>query len=337
MIGEIAERTQARQRVQVEQGATQLRDIGQALITTFDVNELMDVLAENLPRLGIPSCYLSLYIDPQNPAEASTLILAYDQSGRVDMLAGGPRFSSHHLVPGEKLFSKQQSYVVEALYFREHQLGFVLFETGPRDGSVYAALRGQISSALQGALLMQERKQAEEALEKAYADVEKQIKERTAELEHETARREQLQQEVIEAQKRAIQELSTPIIPVMESIEGGGGIIVMPLIGSIDSMRAQDITRSLLAGISEHKAKVVIIDITGVSIIDSGVANHLNKTIQAARLKGAQTIITGITEAVAETIVDLGIDWSGVRTLSDLQTGLRVALAGLGLQISKQV
>jgi anti-anti-sigma regulatory factor len=143
------------------------------------------------------------------------------------------------------------------------------------------------------------------------------------------AERERLQQEVIEAQKQALQELSTPIIPVMERI------IVMPLIGSIDTMRAKDITRALLAGIREQRAKVVILDITGVPIVDSGVANHLNKTIQAARLKGAQTIVTGISDAVAEAIVDLGIDWSGVETLSDLQTGLVIALNRLGIKLTK--
>jgi len=137
------------------------------------------------------------------------------------------------------------------------------------------------------------------------------------------AERERLQQEVIEAQKRALQELSTPIIPVMEHI------IVMPLIGAIDTTRARDITRALLAGIREHQAKAVILDITGVPIVDSDVAAYLNKTIQAARLKGARTIVTGVSEAVAETIVDLGIDWSGIETLGDLQTGLRVAMARL--------
>jgi rsbT co-antagonist protein RsbR len=183
------------------------------------------------------------------------------------------------------------------------------------------------------------RKRAENALEKAYAEVERQVQERTAELQREIAERERaqeenlrLQQEVIDAQKRAIQELSTPIIPVME-IPTKGSIIVMPLIGSIDTMRARDITRRLLAGIREHRAKVVIVDITGVPIVDSGVAAHLNKTIQAARLKGARTIVTGISDAVAETVVDLGIDWSGIDTLADLQTGLRSALAQMGLRI----
>jgi rsbT co-antagonist protein RsbR len=112
-------------------------------------------------------------------------------------------------------------------------------------------------------------------------------------------------------------------------------IIVMPLVGSIDSMRARDVTRSLLAGISAHRAKVVILDITGVPLVDTGVVNHLNKTIQAARLKGARTIVTGMSDAVAETVVDLGIDWSGIETLSDLQTGLITALGSLGVKLSK--
>jgi rsbT co-antagonist protein RsbR len=71
-----------------------------------------------------------------------------------------------------------------------------------------------------------------------------------------------------------------------------------------------------------------------VSLVDSAVADYLNKTIQAARLKGAQTVVTGISDAVAETIVDLGIDWGGVKTLSDLQSGLQAALAEIGLRIA---
>lgn len=139
--------------------------------------------------------------------------------------------------------------------------------------------------------------------------------------------RERLQQEVIEAQQRMIQELSTPIIPILQ------GVIILPLVGSIDTSRARDITRALLAGISDYRAKVVILDVTGVPILDTGVANHMNKTIQAARLKGANTIITGISDSMAETIVDLGIDWSDIDTLRDLQSGLLVALKRLEITI----
>ena len=159
--------------------------------------------------------------------------------------------------------------------------------------------------------------------------LEQRVAERTADLEISMAEGERLQQEIIEAQKQAIQELSTPVIPVLDRI------IVMPLIGSIDTLRARDITRVLLAGITKHQAKVVILDVTGVSIMDTGIVNHLNKTMQAAQLKGARTIITGISDEVAETVVDLGINWSSIETLRDLQTGLMAALDSVGFKLSK--
>jgi ribose transport system substrate-binding protein len=135
-----------------------------------------------------------------------------------------------------------------------------------------------------------------------------------------------LQREIIEAQRGTIQELSIPIMPVWERV------IVMPLVGGIDSKRAQDMTRRLLAGIQEHRAKVVIVDITGVPVVDTGVAVHLNKTIQAARLKGTRTIICGISDAVAETITDLGIDWSDVKTAPNPQIALADVLETLGVE-----
>jgi anti-anti-sigma regulatory factor len=179
---------------------------------------------------------------------------------------------------------------------------------------------------------IQERDEAIVQLEALQASLEQQVAERTAKLEHQIEEHECLRQELIEVQQKAIQELSTPIIPVMD-VPGTGSIIVMPLVGSIDSLRARDITRALLMGIQKHRAKVVILDITGVSVVDSGVADHLNRTIQAARLKGARTVVTGISDAVAETIVDLGIDWGDVETLSDLQTGLVSTLDSLGIRL----
>ncbi len=150
--------------------------------------------------------------------------------------------------------------------------------------------------------------------------LEDQIAQRTAELQRETTAREHWQQQVIVSQQEVIRELSTPVIPVME------GVIVLPLIGILDGGRARDLTRALLAGITQHRAKVVILDITGVPLVDSMIANHLARTAQAARLKGARVIITGVSDAVAETIVELGIDWSHFETVADLQTGLAATL-----------
>jgi PAS domain S-box-containing protein len=156
MVGEAAQQAQRYQAAQVKQQAQVLNEIRAVLITTFDLAALMDTLAQQLPRLGIPGCYLSLYENPARPTETSRLILAYDERrGRLESEAGKQVFPSRYLAP-EGMLPRNRSYsmVVEALYFREEQLGFVLFEVGPRDGPIYDALREMISSALQGALLV---------------------------------------------------------------------------------------------------------------------------------------------------------------------------------------
>lgn len=130
-----------------------------------------------------------------------------------------------------------------------------------------------------------------------------------------------MQQKIIETQQEALRTLSTPIIPIMDRV------IILPLIGHIDLERASSIMRSLLHSISQERAKVVILDITGVPTLNSQVAGYLSKTIMAARLKGCRTIITGISDAVAETIIDLGISWgTDVALVGDLQSGLVAAV-----------
>lgn len=134
-------------------------------------------------------------------------------------------------------------------------------------------------------------------------------------------------QEVIKSQQETLREVGTPIIPIAE------GIVILPLIGDVDSHRAMDIMRATLTGISEYRADIIIIDITGVPVVDTGVASYFNRTIQAVKLKGAKAIVTGISESVAEAIVDLGIDWSNVVTMPDLQSGLQRALVELKMKL----
>jgi len=168
MIGKMAERVQAYQQLQAEHRANRLREIGQALITTFDVDGLMNVLAEWLSKLGIPSCYLSLYENPQpykflDPApEWSRLVLAYNEHRRVALEPEGWQFPSGQLVPTQLWpQDKAYSFVVKPFYFQDDQIGFALFEVGKHDDMIYPTLRGQISSALKGALLVaQEEKRA---------------------------------------------------------------------------------------------------------------------------------------------------------------------------------
>jgi rsbT co-antagonist protein RsbR len=113
--------------------------------------------------------------------------------------------------------------------------------------------------------------------------------------------------------------------------------LVLPLIGGIDAARAREITRALLASVSEHKAQVVVIDVSGVTAIDAEVTNALDRAVQAVRLKGAQAIIAGISDVLAETIIDLGIDWSSIDTPRDLPSGVALALRKLNLHITRQL
>jgi DNA-binding LacI/PurR family transcriptional regulator/signal transduction histidine kinase len=158
-------RRQAQQHVQTENRNEALRQLEAELIITFDLEELMEVLAQGLRQLGIPACYLALYEDPGRITERSRLILAYHEGERVSVDAEGQYFPTREVVPVDLLLSERRySLLLKPLYFQKEWLGVVLFEVGPREGSIYEALRGQLSTALKGALVLQEHKQAEEAL-----------------------------------------------------------------------------------------------------------------------------------------------------------------------------
>ncbi len=155
MIGEMAQRAQAYQVLQAQQQAQAWQDISQALVTTFSLEELGEVIVRELPRLNIPGCYLSLYDKHTMPAEGSRLFLAYRQNQRLDLDPATRRFSSRQLVPqGALPRERPYSMVVEPLYFGEDQLGFVLFEVGRREVVACDMLGRSISSALKGALLI---------------------------------------------------------------------------------------------------------------------------------------------------------------------------------------
>jgi ribose transport system substrate-binding protein len=128
-----------------------------------------------------------------------------------------------------------------------------------------------------------------------------------------------LHDEVVTAQQRLIRELSTPVIPITDTT------LVLPLIGTIDSTRAQQILEKMLTAIALHHAQILIVDITGVAVVDTSVAHHLLQAAQAARLLGATVLLVGITPEVAQTIVQLGVDFSGIITHSTLQSGLEFA------------
>lgn len=134
------------------------------------------------------------------------------------------------------------------------------------------------------------------------------------------AERTALQEEIIAAQQAALRELSTPLIPLAE------GVVAMPLVGTIDSGRAEQIMETLLSGIASQGAHTAILDITGVRAVDTRVADALTRTARAAQLLGTRVVLTGVRPEVAQTLVTLGVDLSGITTLSTLQSGIAHAL-----------
>ncbi|PYR33678.1 MAG: anti-anti-sigma factor [Acidobacteria bacterium] len=137
----------------------------------------------------------------------------------------------------------------------------------------------------------------------------------------------QERERVIRQQQEAIRELSTPVLQVRERL------LILPIIGVIDPHRARQLTEQLLRGIRTNRAKVVVIDITGVAAMDATVANHLVQTVEASRLLGATVIVTGLSPEIAQTIVNIGVDLGKMNTVGDLQGGIEQAERLLGYKV----
>ncbi|HLY60587.1 MAG TPA: STAS domain-containing protein [Terriglobia bacterium] len=138
----------------------------------------------------------------------------------------------------------------------------------------------------------------------------------------------QERERIIREQQEAIRELSTPVLPVRERL------LILPIIGVIDPQRARQLTEQLLRGIRSNRAKVVVIDITGVPTIDSTVANHLVQTVESARLLGATVIVTGLSPEIAQTLVTIGVDLGKMNTVGDLRGGIEEAERLLGYKVA---
>jgi rsbT co-antagonist protein RsbR len=129
---------------------------------------------------------------------------------------------------------------------------------------------------------------------------------------------------IIREQQESIRELSTPVLQVRERL------LILPIIGVLDAQRARQLTEQLLSAIQTNRAKVVVVDITGVATIDRTVANHLFHTVEASRLMGASVIVSGLSSKIAQTLVDLDVDLSMIRSVGDLQGGLEEAERVMG-------
>ena len=132
---------------------------------------------------------------------------------------------------------------------------------------------------------------------------------------------------IIHRQQDAIQELSTPILQLRDRM------LLVPLIGVVDTYRARQLTEGMLRSIRDARARVVVMDITGVAAVDSRVANHLSQTIDAAKLMGATVIVSGISSEVATALVAVGVDVDRFDTVGDLQGGIERAEKLLGLTV----
>jgi len=137
----------------------------------------------------------------------------------------------------------------------------------------------------------------------------------------------QERERIIREQQEAMRELSTPVLQVRERL------LIMPIIGAIDSQRARQLTEQLLRGIRAQRARVVVIDITGVAAMDSSIANHLVLTVEASRLLGAAVIVTGLSPEIAQTLVKIGVDLGKMNTVGDLQGGIEEAERVLGYKV----
>jgi rsbT co-antagonist protein RsbR len=133
--------------------------------------------------------------------------------------------------------------------------------------------------------------------------------------------------EQITSQSRALMEMSTPVTQIWN------GILLLPLVGIIDSKRAQDIMNATLAKIAQSQARVFILDISGVGVVDTAVANHLIKITKATRLMGCESFISGVSPAISQTIVELGIDVGSVKTTATMQDALADAFRRTGMAI----
>ena len=139
-----------------------------------------------------------------------------------------------------------------------------------------------------------------------------------------------MSQEKSEAQTRSMMEMSTPVTSIWDDI------LMLPIVGILDSKRAQELMYSILLKISETRSKVLILDISGVAVVDTAVANHIIKITKATKLMGCHCTLSGISPAIAQTIIELGIDVGSMSTTSTLRDALQMAFNSIGVDIVRQ-
>lgn len=174
----------------------------------------------------------------------------------------------------------------------------------------------------------EKRRQADRDAQERQRELAALVEQRTSELRVTIERLEQAQ-DALQAQAATIQQLSIPIVQVWD------GILLVSLVGHIDGRRAQHLIEMLLDSIRQRRARLVLLDVTGVTIMDTAVAGYLMRTVQAVKLLGAQTMLVGISPQIAQTLVTLGVDLGSMVAAADLQQGLEMAMAKIGLSVRR--
>jgi rsbT co-antagonist protein RsbR len=147
---------------------------------------------------------------------------------------------------------------------------------------------------------------------------------------HAQASTHDMRDDAAQARQALLEEAQTPVIQVWD------GILALPIIGSVDTARAQAMNEALLEEVVRTGSEIVILDITGVPVVDTAVSKHLLETVAAARLLGAEVLIVGLSTRTALTLVQLGLDLSGVTTRTTMAKGLQLAFARLGLEVVRR-
>ena len=257
--------------------------------------------------IGMAEVGQSGIVERQLPIAAGHLLRAMLSAGRPQIVS--PTAAAYGAYPDVAAVraAGRQTLVYVPLLVRGAPIGMLCLESDERDACPPAdlALLERVASAVAATI--------------ATVRLFQQAESRAAELELAARRQELLLQ--------TIMELSSPVVPI------ASGVLVLPITGVVDSVRADRMIETLLQAISEHRAQVVIIDITGVSVVDTAVANSLVQAARAAGLLGADAVLVGITPAVAQTVVHLGASFSGLTTRADLAGGVAYALARLGGRI----
>jgi GAF domain-containing protein/anti-anti-sigma regulatory factor len=298
-----------------------LNEVIQSLNTTLDLEELLTVIHRQAARvIDATNFYIALLdqacqqvafpfcVDQGRRVEVSPRSLARGE-GRTEWIlrAGEPLLwhprSRHSFAGGEFDVSPgaPRCYLGVPLVVGEWVFGVMAVQSYERgdaftkeDLRLMVTIAAQAGVAISNARLFEETQAALSKLQEAY--------------------------KTQEALAATVRELSAPVIQIWEDV------LAMPLVGAIDSARAQRITDSLLEGINRHHAKAIIMDVTGVPMVDTQTACHLLQTIRAARLLGAYCVLTGIGADVAQTMVQAGVQLTGVKTLTNLQAGIRYVM-----------